>query len=410
VERYLKLFTFLSLPEIQGLMAQHKNDPSKRIPHHKLAYEFVSLVHGEASAKDATVQHTSIFTKATTSSNPPPSASADNPLLHNQNPSTRALGSMLSPQLNPWAAQATSSTPGATATLTLPKLLIYDQPIARVLFAAGLVSSRSEGHRLAEGTGAYIGRRSSGSQEMSDDVSFVPAKPRDPMQTWSYVIKDPEQVGKPGEEGLLILRVGKWKVRIVRVVSDDVYEGMVAKDEVTPPNGYMEIKAQLAAERQRRLYEQVDVHGTGHSGSTSKKTAPRTSSREESDDFVDALEDEFRLDNVDTSKTKRARSLEGYKTSRKLGEQHIRREMKNAGETGISNVIKETRSLARGKQNSNLRPDGKEKGGSRSLDLGKRDASGYRSARIRDASRNEIGSGGDGDGRSVRKWIPGRGT
>ncbi|XP_071489885.1 tyrosine--tRNA ligase, mitochondrial-like [Diadema antillarum] len=47
VERYLKLFTFLSLPEIAQLMKAHQAKPEKRMAQRKLAEQVLLLVHGE---------------------------------------------------------------------------------------------------------------------------------------------------------------------------------------------------------------------------------------------------------------------------------------------------------------------------------------------------------------------------
>uniref|UniRef100_A0ABI7Y626 Tyrosine--tRNA ligase n=1 Tax=Felis catus TaxID=9685 RepID=A0ABI7Y626_FELCA len=54
VERYLKLFTFLPLPEIDHIMQLHEKEPEKRGPQKRLAAEVTKLVHGQeglASAK-----------------------------------------------------------------------------------------------------------------------------------------------------------------------------------------------------------------------------------------------------------------------------------------------------------------------------------------------------------------------
>ena len=53
VERYLKLFTFLPMSVIKSTMEQHETDQSKRVAQHKLAYEFVELVHGLTNAQEA---------------------------------------------------------------------------------------------------------------------------------------------------------------------------------------------------------------------------------------------------------------------------------------------------------------------------------------------------------------------
>uniref|UniRef100_A0A9L0JZE5 Tyrosine--tRNA ligase n=1 Tax=Equus asinus TaxID=9793 RepID=A0A9L0JZE5_EQUAS len=65
VERYLKLFTFLPLPEIDHIMQQHVKEPEKRGPQKRLAAEVTKLVHGQEgldSAKRCTqaLYHSSI--------------------------------------------------------------------------------------------------------------------------------------------------------------------------------------------------------------------------------------------------------------------------------------------------------------------------------------------------------------
>ena len=119
----------------------------------------------------------------------------------------------LNVSLNPSAPHITAAN-APSSHLTLPKSLIYNQPISRVLFAAGLVGSRSEGHRLASNQGAYIGAKHGFTAGMGDELSFSPIVNWKPEETAKYVID--------GE--LLILRVGKWKVRIVKVVSDEEFD------------------------------------------------------------------------------------------------------------------------------------------------------------------------------------------
>lgn len=46
-EKWIKIFTFLSHEEIDGLIAEHKNDPAKRLLQKKLAEELTRFVHGE---------------------------------------------------------------------------------------------------------------------------------------------------------------------------------------------------------------------------------------------------------------------------------------------------------------------------------------------------------------------------
>jgi tyrosyl-tRNA synthetase len=50
VIKFLKLFTFLELKEIDELALALKQDPGKREPHRALAFEFTKMVHGEKAA------------------------------------------------------------------------------------------------------------------------------------------------------------------------------------------------------------------------------------------------------------------------------------------------------------------------------------------------------------------------
>jgi tyrosyl-tRNA synthetase len=61
VERYLKLFTFLSLEEIATAMAAHAQDPGKRVPQRLLARDVTARVHGEAAADQAIQTSQSVF-------------------------------------------------------------------------------------------------------------------------------------------------------------------------------------------------------------------------------------------------------------------------------------------------------------------------------------------------------------
>ncbi|XP_056373400.1 tyrosine--tRNA ligase, mitochondrial [Hyla sarda] len=53
VERFLKLFTFLPLPEIKHIMDQHAKEPEKRLPQKRLAAEVTKLVHGKEGLESA---------------------------------------------------------------------------------------------------------------------------------------------------------------------------------------------------------------------------------------------------------------------------------------------------------------------------------------------------------------------
>ncbi|KAI9825877.1 MAG: tyrosyl-tRNA synthetase [Thelocarpon impressellum] len=193
VGRYLRLFTFLPLPEIDTVLEEHMRNPSLRKAQHLLAREFVELVHGEAEAAAAEQQHRAIFRKA--------------PLLV----AASQAGSLEDAPVHSGGGITPTNAP--PINVTLPMSLVADQAPAKVLHAAGLVASRSEGHRLALNQGAYIGSRPIGGGGMGDSLDFTSVKLWDPSKTKDYLL----------DGNLLVLRVGKWKVKVVRVVSDEEF-------------------------------------------------------------------------------------------------------------------------------------------------------------------------------------------
>ncbi len=196
--------------------------PHERKAQHILARDFVELIHGEEEAKEAEARHRLLFrSRSAPSTTEDPKGDWSNPL-------------------NPYAPQTTQNN-APSANVTLPASLVYNQSIARVLYHAGLVSSKGEGHRLAQNQGAYIGSRPAGGGGMLDDLHFSPCKLWDPKQTQDYVM----------EGGLLILRVGKWKVKIVKIVSDEEF----IKSELDAP-GWKEFK-RLCGKMPEKVSEQT---------------------------------------------------------------------------------------------------------------------------------------------------------
>ncbi|KAI9807893.1 MAG: hypothetical protein M1825_005199 [Sarcosagium campestre] len=192
VFRYLKLFTFIPIPKLERIMSQHNEDASKRIAQHLLAREVIQLVHGDVEASTAQAQHGAMFGRG-------------------RAPTLAAIGA---------ASPSSSAGPPNSGNISsrhtiLPKSLVKNKPFARVLHSAGLTESHSEAHRLiAIQGGAYVGHRDSG-QEMGDEVRYARIR-----QSWT-----PEQTEDYIQEGdLLLLRVGKWKIKIIKIVEDDEFE------------------------------------------------------------------------------------------------------------------------------------------------------------------------------------------
>jgi tyrosyl-tRNA synthetase len=61
VERYLKLFTFLSLEEINAAITEHASDPSKRVAQRLLARDVTTRVHGIAATEEAVRTSETLF-------------------------------------------------------------------------------------------------------------------------------------------------------------------------------------------------------------------------------------------------------------------------------------------------------------------------------------------------------------
>jgi tyrosyl-tRNA synthetase len=166
----LKMLTFLPIEHIEQLVAEHAQDASSRKAQHALAREVVSLVHGADAARDAEQQHRLLFGGASTTTNEKPAVD-----------------------------------------IKLPRSLIYNKPIGRILQAAGLAATASEGQRLAQNAGAYIGSKTGAN---------------DTAVTWNQ-LKSWQTESIPNftlHDDLLFFRKGKQNIKIVQVVSDDEYE------------------------------------------------------------------------------------------------------------------------------------------------------------------------------------------
>uniref|UniRef100_L2FXS7 Tyrosine--tRNA ligase n=1 Tax=Colletotrichum fructicola (strain Nara gc5) TaxID=1213859 RepID=L2FXS7_COLFN len=182
VEKLLRLFTFMPIESIQKTMAEHAEDPSKRIAQHTLAFEVVFLAHGASVAVREQNQHKFIHGKGQA----PTGEVTEGKQVNLNN----------APKMD----------------MQLPHDLIYRQGIARILYAAGLASSVSEGHRIAKQGAAYVA--AAPGQDMR---GLVPGNlDWTPVKMWF-----PEDVPKFLIDGrVLILRKGKHNVRIIEVVTD----------------------------------------------------------------------------------------------------------------------------------------------------------------------------------------------
>lgn len=223
VEKLLRLFTFMPMDKISAVMAEHAQDPTKRVAQHTLAFEFVSLVHGSQRALQEAQQHKFRF------------------------------GGELPKIMNVPTADSGIVTPNNAprSDIQLPRAVMKLSP-AKLLLAAGLAPSAAEGQRLVKQQGAYVAAQPGQKRGLvPGNLSWTPIKMWFPEETAKFLIDDK----------ILILRKGKHNVRIVELVSDDVW----AKDGKTYPGqpytgAVRMMKEQLRSEANQNDMTEAEVN------------------------------------------------------------------------------------------------------------------------------------------------------
>ncbi len=184
-------------------MHEHNKEPSKRVAQHKLAREVLEIVHSTQVARETEQQHRTFVQNG----------SASIPIMLSEDASNLPDQTDHIDETVPTPIMDnTDRTP--FQTVVLPKSLVYNQPITRVLYHAGMVSSRSEGFRMVKSKGVHLGARPSASGTMGDQLDFSPALNWAGSETEKYIIGG----------NTLILRVGKWNVKIIKIISDEDFE------------------------------------------------------------------------------------------------------------------------------------------------------------------------------------------
>ncbi|KAL1796369.1 hypothetical protein ACET3X_004909 [Alternaria dauci] len=227
VERYLKLFTFLPLDSIALLMARQAQDPSKRLAQHILARELVELAHGAAAAKQAELAHKDAFGqgahtfsllslrnaiaghKGTVGAAEQGMPKVDKKLLEYKK--AFAASSTAQPASDTPSEQPKSDNENI---VTLPLSMLQPGSFPHVLHAAGLASSRSEASRLIAKNGAYVVVPNSGPPENPTALKWTRILPDKDMDPNHYLV----------DWEALVLRSGKTKIQICRVIKDDLLE------------------------------------------------------------------------------------------------------------------------------------------------------------------------------------------
>ena len=181
-------------------MKDHDSHRSKRLAQHALATDVLRLVHGDEIAEKARNEHSRLFPSRSGYITPP---------IHGIVQKER-IEQTFKEASDGQEDQASSDSP--STNITLPQSLVFNRPVAHVLFHARLVNSRSEGHRLCAANGAYVGVK----RGLDKDRGLQ----------WNKVDnKNRGDAGKFVLDGnLLFLRAGKTKVRVVTITSDEDFE------------------------------------------------------------------------------------------------------------------------------------------------------------------------------------------
>ncbi|EPE06221.1 tyrosyl-trna synthetase [Ophiostoma piceae UAMH 11346] len=244
VDSLLKLFTFIPAETIGKIMERHREDPAMRLAQHVLAFEVSTLVHGMADADMARRQHWAMYRK-----NAPTGEEILNELEAPKNiprattpdDIEAAYKSFDEASEGPEGGDYTTAKtyrpdeaddyalPKAKTPVTpnnaprvdmqLPQSLIDEGKIARILYAAGLASSVSDGNRIAVQKGAYVGaapgQKAHENKGMNlINVDYTPVHLWFPKDTKNFIIDDK----------YLVLRKGKHNIRIIEIVSDEQWK------------------------------------------------------------------------------------------------------------------------------------------------------------------------------------------
>ncbi|KAL5407968.1 hypothetical protein PMIN06_000492 [Paraphaeosphaeria minitans] len=240
VERYLKLFTFLPIQHIDLVMESQRKDESKRAAQHLLAKEVVELAHGAEDAVKAEAAHKEAFGQGTHTFSLFGLRKTFEVIRKKEQPDKvdeASLKLLIYKKTYASSSAATGNTAEdsqeeASNIVTLPLPLLSQGSFPRVLHAAGLVGSKSEGQRLIAKRGAYVVLPNSGSLENPSGLKWeqIPEaiSTIDPNQ---YLV----------DWWALVLRSGKSKIQICRIVTEEDFE----KEGLTCP-GWEEFKARRA--------------------------------------------------------------------------------------------------------------------------------------------------------------------
>ncbi|CEQ41301.1 SPOSA6832_03000, partial [Sporobolomyces salmonicolor] len=140
VEKYLKIFTFIRVIELQGIMQDHKAQPSNRIAQKVLAAEATELIHGGAYLRAFLVHTPSRLLLPIAEGLR--QALAATQLFYSSDLSS-IINADLIAALDGQAASASSTSTIPSLLVRLPRADFVGQVVEKVALASGLFTSRS---------------------------------------------------------------------------------------------------------------------------------------------------------------------------------------------------------------------------------------------------------------------------
>lgn len=124
VARYLGYFTFLPMPEVEAIVAEHRKAPEKRLAQKRLATEMTTLVHGEQATAQAVAASNTLYGGA-----------------------VQALDA---------AAVEALAAQGVATTMIAPAQIEAGWSILDAAVATGLAKSKGEARRLVAQSGLSV--------------------------------------------------------------------------------------------------------------------------------------------------------------------------------------------------------------------------------------------------------------
>ncbi|GAA5905407.1 hypothetical protein JCM8208_004270 [Rhodotorula glutinis] len=130
VEKYLRIFTFMRIGEIEGILYDHKANPKNRIAQKVLASEATELIHGPEGLRQA-LAATDVFYGASLSS-------------------SSSSSSVTADVISALDGSSTALVPIPSLLTRLPRAAYVGQQLEKVVLASGLLPSKTKARQAVE--------------------------------------------------------------------------------------------------------------------------------------------------------------------------------------------------------------------------------------------------------------------